>query len=89
MKCSISACIGDINGDSGYIYPPARSLNLESFHCEWERSGETATNKTIAFTLQNGTIGMLDYQYCYYDWNGVWLSTSEYDRTDDFFSSNL
>jgi hypothetical protein len=87
MKCSISACIGDLTGDSGYIYSPARSLNLESFHCEWERSGETATNKTIAFTLLNGTIGMIDYYlYCYYHWNGVLLSTSEYDGTDDFLA---
>jgi len=84
MKCSIAACIGDLSGDSGYIYPPARSLNLVSFLCEWERSSETATNKTIAFTLLNGTIGMLDNQHCFYHWNAVWFSTSEYDETDDF-----
>jgi hypothetical protein len=84
MKCSISACIGDLNGNNGYIYPPDRSLNLESFHCEWQRSSETATNKTIAFTVLNGTIGTLDYQHCYYLWDAVWFSTGEYDETGDF-----
>ena len=85
-KCFISACTGDLNGDSGYIYPPARSLNLVTFHCEWERSGERARNKTIAFTLLNGTIGTSDYQRCYYHWNNVWFSTGEYDETDDFLA---
>jgi hypothetical protein len=86
MKCSISACIGDLNGNSGYIYPPARSLNLSSFHCEWERSSEATTNKTIAFMLLNGTISNSDYQTCYYRWNGVWFSTGGYDETDDLLA---
>lgn len=85
-KCSISACIGDFTGDSGYIYPPARSLNLVSYHCEWERSSETATNKTIAFTLLNGTIGTSDYQQCYHHWNAVFFSTGECDETGDFLA---
>jgi hypothetical protein len=87
MKCSISACIGDLTGNNGYIYPPARSLNLSSFHCEWERSSETARNKTIAFTLLNGTISMSGYQRCYfYRWNGLWFSTGQYEETDDFLA---
>ncbi|GFG35967.1 hypothetical protein Cfor_02931, partial [Coptotermes formosanus] len=72
-----SPCVGDLNGDSGYVYSPARSLNLVSFHCEWERSGDTAMNKTIAFTLLNGTISKRGYQECYYNWNAVWFTTGD------------
>jgi len=43
-------------------------------------------NKTIAFTLLNGTIGMSESQHCYYRWNVVWFSTSEYDETDYFLA---
>jgi hypothetical protein len=86
QSVAISACVGDLNGDSGYVYSPARSLNLVSFHCEWERSGDTAMNKTIAFTLLNGTISKRGYQECYYNWNAVWFTTGESDETADFLS---
>jgi hypothetical protein len=74
---AIAACIGDLNGDSGYIYPPATSLNLTSFHCDWERSAQTEVNKTIMFTLINGTITSAEPQYCYHHWNSVWFSTGK------------
>lgn len=74
---TIPACIGDLSGDSGYVYPPARSLNLTSFHCEWERSVQTDVRKTIAFTLLNGTISSTEHQTCYHHWNSVWFATGE------------
>jgi len=83
MKYPIPACVGDLNGDSGYIYPPARSLNLTSFYCEWERTAQTNMNKTIAFTLLNGTIGFTARPRCYYKWNSVWFSASEFDENPD------
>jgi len=61
-------------------------LNLVSFLCEWERRSETATNKTIAFTLLNGTMSTSSNHYCYYHWNAVWLERGEYDETDDFLA---
>lgn len=83
---TISACIGDLTGDSGYIYPPARSLNRASFYCEWERRSETTMNKTLAFTLLNGTIGTSDYLQCSYYWNAVYITAGESDETDDFLA---
>jgi hypothetical protein len=43
-------------------------------------------NKTIAFTLLNGTIGGLGYVNCYYHWNALLFTTGESDKTDDFFA---
>jgi hypothetical protein len=43
-------------------------------------------NKTIAFTLLNGTISSTDYQRCYYHWNAVWFTTGKYAETADFLA---
>jgi hypothetical protein len=83
---AISACIGDLNGDSGYIYTPARSLNLSSFYCEWKRNSAAAMNKTIALTLLNGTISGVGYHNCVYRWNALRFTTGESSKTNFFLA---
>ncbi|XP_069688891.1 cubilin [Periplaneta americana] len=76
-----SLCLGDLNGDSGYIRPPSKSLNLTYFHCEWERNVQADSNRTIAFTMLNGTFGNQKRQICYYQANMAAITTKSNKNT--------
>jgi hypothetical protein len=40
-------------------------------------------NKTIAFTLLNGSISSTNFQRCYNHWDSVWFTAGESDENAD------
>jgi hypothetical protein len=44
-------------------------------------------NKTIAFTLLNGTISSTNYHRCYQHWDSVWFTAGESVEDADYLTT--